>query len=154
MTAALRELTEAQQLFVQCATAGLTTAASARAAGISEEEGYRIVHLPHVQAAMADIRNNLATKLEITREDVARGFLDAVRSSANSLELIAAWREIGKLLGHYAVEKVEATINVQGTAKLMMLRQLDDKVLLEMVGIDPAKVIEGTCERADEAEAA
>jgi phage terminase small subunit len=147
----LRDLTEAQHLFVQCATAGLTTAAAARAAGISEEEGQRIVQLPHIQAAMAEIRNKLATKLEITREDVARGFLDAVRSSANSMELVAAWREIGKLLGHYAAERVENTINVAGVAKLTQMKQLDDKELLDLIGVDPTKVLQGSCERVEEA---
>lgn len=76
------------------------------------------------------VRSNMLSR-KLSKEDVLAGFMDAVHASSNSMELVAAWREIGKVLGVYAPEKVDVS-----DARRDDLRRLPDKELLSLIEAD------------------
>ena len=79
---------------------------------------------------------------QVTRNDVLRGFLDAVDCAATSAELVAAWREIGKLIGAYNPPPVRVTHELLLPVEL---RHLSDAELFRMADMaDVLGIEEGT----------
>lgn len=75
---------------------------------------------------------NLQQHLNLTRDDVIAGMMDAVYSAANSQDLVAAWREIGKLIGAYAPSRVQIE-HTSNTQLLQRLSALPDAELARLI---------------------
>ena len=76
---------------------------------------------------------------QATRNDVLRGFMDAVNCATTSTELVAAWREIGKLIGAYNPPPVRVTHEVLLPVEL---RHLTDAELFRAAGMENVLGIE------------
>jgi len=61
--------------------------------------------------------------------------MDAVAAAGSSTELTAAWREIGKMLGHYAPELHEHRVSVENMT-LNKLETMSDRDLAELAEMD------------------
>lgn len=66
-----------------------------------------------VFTALEEERAALIAETDISKKDVLNGLLAAVACARDSTELVNAWREIGKLLGHYEETKVRVTQTVK-----------------------------------------
>ncbi|HEX04913.1 MAG TPA: hypothetical protein ENH10_07125 [Bacteroidetes bacterium] len=147
-------LTLKEQQYVELRATGLSKAASARGAGYtSEKEGKRLEKKVVIQRALAAARADAVQTMRISRDDVLRGFMDAVRASDSATELIQAWREIGRMLGHYEPEKKVMEVNQTTTKNIRLLRSLPESKLAELAGIDPQLLLEGIFEEVPEGEA-
>lgn len=107
--AVLSKLDGRERTYVACRVQGSPPMAAAQIAGYGDFPGAakRLEANPKVQAAMhAAVRTQLLNR-QITKQDVINGLMDAVHASGNATELVAAWREIGKIIGAYAPIKVE-----------------------------------------------
>lgn len=140
-------MTPKMRLYAEARMAGHGKVASGRVAGISDpDKNYlRLEKHPKVQQALELFRKKGMERVRITREDVLRGFLDATDAAATGTELVAAWREIGKMLGYYEAEKVE--VNVRNITAEKLAR-LSDKELAELADakdwqLEGEDVIEG-----------
>lgn len=69
---------------------------------------------------------------QVTRQDVLRGLKDAVDCATTSAELVAAWREIGKLIGAYNPPPVRVSHEVLLPVEL---RHLTDAELFRAAGM-------------------
>lgn len=74
---------------------------------------------PDIRAVLQAKQGVLAKELEITRQGVVKGFLEAVemgRQQQNPGAMVSALREIAKMLGFHApeVKRVELTATVHG----------------------------------------
>jgi hypothetical protein len=60
--------------------------------------------------------------------------MDAVNAAGSSTELTQAWREIGKMLGHYAPDQVEHKVTVENMTqnKLESMSDAELSLLAEM----------------------
>lgn len=74
-------------------------------------------------------------RYNISRDDVIGGFLDAVHAAGSSTEMTAAWREIGRMLGHYEPDRVEVKHTVENMTK-NKLEQMSERELLELAEMD------------------
>lgn len=142
------ELNDQQRSYVNLLASGMNKTAAAAGAGYKNPgiRGCELYATPHVRAAIEEARKVTAQRNLVTRDQVVQGFLDAVRAAANSLELVAAWREIAKLFGYYEPEKIEKKITLIAERRIEDLRQLPDNELAELLGIDlepRPRVIEG-----------
>lgn len=66
-----------------------------------------------VQEAVAAQEALLAAEVGMTRQRVVQGLLEAVEMARERQEpgaMIAAWRELGKMLGYYAPERVKVAV--------------------------------------------
>lgn len=131
-----------KDVFVEARSRGMSRRDAAEAAGIAGD-GSSTDQLDSVQQELAAIREAMALNSGVTRDEIVAGFLDAAamaRTMSDPMGMIAAWRELGKLLGHYApeVRKIEKKIN-KGDL-LHAMDQLSDEELLRLA---KGTVVEG-----------
>ena len=114
------------------------TAAAIRA-GYSARSAHvtacRMLKEPVVQAAVAERQGEIAEELEISREKVMRGLLDAVeiaRLQADPGAMVKAWSEIARMCGYYAPVKQRVDVSVSAQRMVGQLELLSDVQLLRL----------------------
>src|SRR4051812_4032491 len=107
-----RELSRQQAIFVANRVKGVPKRESAIMAGYKLDDSGKgpdqVEQSPRVQRAIAVIGGDTAAAIGITKEDVAKGLLEAfemARTMADPQAMVRAMSELGKMLGHYAPEK-------------------------------------------------
>lgn len=95
-----------EKLYVEARSNGSTPVAAARMAGYKDPDidAMRLEDNMTMRSAVEAAVRVKSRQLEITRKDVLNGFMDAARIAGTAMEQIAAWREIGKLIGAYEPE--------------------------------------------------
>lgn len=90
----------------------------------------------NVQSALAVQQTILAEQVQISRQDVVQGILDAINRAklqAEPATEIAGWKEIGKILGHYAPETKKVVFTDDQDKVVRKLESMSTQELLEMV---------------------
>lgn len=115
-------------------------AAAAVRAGYSEKSARSIAHenatKPDIQAVLKERQAALAHSLQITREGVVQGLLDAVemaKAMGNPAAMVAALREIGKMLGYYEPEVKRVEISARQSAVEADFAGMSDSELLALI---------------------
>lgn len=129
---------------------GLSRNQSALMAGYAPETGG--VHLSpgtdkSVTERLAEIRAETASNLKITKEEVVQLLMDAA-NMAKGLEdptgLVAAAREIGKMLGFYAPELKKITHDLDKNSLRAIMDEMTDD---DLIRIANSRAIEGEVKR-------
>lgn len=126
---------------------GHNMAEAARQAGYlvpDAERAGRIFKGKGLRARTEWYRAKLRGELELTKKDVIQGMQDAVRASATATELVAAWREIGRLIGAY--EEVKEVVHKHEVT----LRRIEEMSTEELARMSGFEVIEGEYETVEE----
>lgn len=92
---------------------------------------------PHVVQARETVRKQYATTLRVTREDVMLGISDAIHRAkilADPLTEITGWKEIAKMQGYYAPQKVDVNLNSSVEALSAQVKRMSDEELLQNLG--------------------
>jgi len=133
----LAALTSQQRLYAEGRLHGLSPPEAAKAAGMAHPtiQCYAYEKHPKIAPLLKLMNSASIQKYNLTRDDVIAGFLDAVSAAGSSTELTAAWREIGKMLGHYEPERVEHTLTVDNMT-VNKLETMTEKELLKMSEMD------------------
>lgn len=129
----LQMLEPKEQIYLEARLNGSPPVAAARVAGYKEPE-FQAQRLESDERMHTAIKYSLRVRvneLQFTRDDVIRGLYEAVQNAATATEQVMAWREIAKILGHYAPTKHQFDI-----AKKEQLERLGDEELAEMAAID------------------
>ena len=135
-------LTPRQAAFIPEFLATGNATASAIAAGFSVKgasvAGTRMLRNARVQEALQAQRSADAARLCLRREDVLAGLLEAVnqaRVQSNPAAMVSGLREIGKMMGFYAVEtkRVDLNVGVAGGAELGRMNKLSDAELGKII---------------------
>ena len=115
------------------------TAAAIRA-GYSARSAHvtacRMLKEPVVQAAVAERQALVAEELEVTRQEVMRGLLDAVeiaRLQADPGAMVKAWSEIARMCGYYAPERKQVDVSVSAKRMVDQFEVMSDAELLKIV---------------------
>jgi len=131
---------------VEAKLQGLSNAAAGRVAGVDQPNVTVMLRNPKVMAAIRYlVRESTKSVEDLTKSDVLTGMMDAVNAAATAAELVMAWREVGKLLGHYEPERKILEIHDYSKEEL---RELSDADLLRLAGgtikevIDDAEYVE------------
>jgi hypothetical protein len=140
-----------RKAYIESRAKGLSRQQSAIAAGYSDADksGAHVERGVSVQQELAAIRKEAAENAGVTKDMVAEGFKDAAemaRVMADPQGMVAAWRELGKLLGFYApeVKKLEKGINKKELKKA--LEDLEDE---DLIALARGRVIDGEVTRVD-----
>lgn len=138
-----------QKLYAQNRARGLGKKASASLAGYSDTNGAgaQVEESEDVREYIARLQKETADNAGVTKEMVAQGLVEAAalaKQMADPTGMVAAWRELGKLLGHYApeVKKVEKSIN-----KRDLKAAIEDLSDDELRRLSKGRVYEGKFER-------
>ena len=143
LESAFKALTDQQRLYVDARLSGMVPYASAKAAGYTqpESQAYRLERSPRVRDALAAASQVARVSLNLKRDDVLQGLLDADTMAANATEKVAAWREIGRIIGAYEPIKVQHTHLIAELADDQLMR-MSNKELMELAD-QPEAVVEG-----------
>mgnify|MGYP003593905267 CR=1 FL=1 len=114
----------------QAATRAGYGAAGARVAA------YRLLTNVAISSAIEAHQRADATRLSIERETVLAQLLEAVemaRTQMNPAGMVAGLREIGKLMGFYAPERVKVAVDAGQAAELRRLERMSDEELVALM---------------------
>ena len=121
------------------------TAAAVRAGyapGSAKVTASRLLSYANIRQLLLSHQKETARKLELDREKVLTGLLEAVdvaRARGDPGAMIAGWREIAKMLGYYAPERKTVDVSIAAKRRIHELECLPDKELLELVAADAAQ---------------
>lgn len=126
LTEAFVGLDDRERLFVESKLRGMTTRAAAAAAGMSEAQAGALSQRDDVKRALDTGRRLSIEATGIDRSKISDMLMDAYRAAENASEMVMAARELGKLHGVYAAQKVEHSHQVTKVTKVEQLRQLSN----------------------------
>jgi hypothetical protein len=132
----------------------MSQTAAARLAGYesstASNAAANLMRNPKVMALIADEREAYAIASGITKKKIVDGFLEAIemaKMKAEPLTMVAGWREIGKMCGHYEPTRSEIRVSVNGQVMLHKLQNMSDEELLKQV--EQFETIEGDFDVVD-----
>lgn len=132
------ELSETEQkLLYNVEVLGLNPTRAGELAGVSNP--HAVLKRPQVLAAREKMKVALRGRVNITRDDVVNGMLEAIDQAkliADPMAQIAGWREIAKILGYDQTRKIEININAPANRVREQLQQLSDDDLIELAGAE------------------
>lgn len=131
-----------EQIYAERRAEGMTKAAAARAAGFDDslvDHAYRIEARMPVRQLIAKLRKEARERTGVTVDDIIQGFKDSIAVASTAGEMIAGYREMGKLLGLYEQAALEIKVQHEdkGSEKDVTperLGSLPTKKLLELSG--------------------
>lgn len=103
---------------------------------------HRLLTNVAISSAIAARQQADSVVLRVQRQDVIKGLLEAVymaREQHNPAGMVAGLREIGKLMGLYAPERVKVAVDADQAAELRRLEGMTDGELLALMAQGAAK---------------
>lgn len=136
--------TKKQTAYVENVAKGLSRDQSAILAGFSpSSETTMIEKSPTIHAELARIRAETAANTGVTKEDVVEMLLSAANMAkmmADPQGLVAAARELGKMLGYYAPEVRKTLAGIDKDSLKAALNEMSDEELMRVAN---ARTIDG-----------
>lgn len=134
----LHYLTDQQKLFVEYVVKGDPPQLAGRKAGYAapDSQSYTILKSPKIQAAIRFSYAKYAQAAQMTRQRVMDGMLEGIEMAkiqADAGNMIAGWREIGRMCGFYAPEVKKIELSITTRRVIDQLETLSDDDLLELV---------------------
>ena len=97
---------------------------------------YRLLSNVAISSLIESRRQADATRLSITRENVLERLLEAfevARENSEPAAMVAAAREMGKMLGFYAAVRMEASMGVKELAPRGQFERMTDEQLFKLI---------------------
>lgn len=97
---------------------------------------HRLLTNAAISSAIETRQRADAQRLGVERQDVLKGLLEAVnmaREQTNPAAMVAALREIGKLMGLYAPERVKVDLDARQAVELGRLEAMSDEELVAVM---------------------
>lgn len=146
-----KPLTEKQTAYVENRMDGKSKYAAAKAAGYGSPDttSTNLERSASVAAALKMAREELSTATQIKRADVIEMFTEAydlAKLAAEPGNMVAAAREIGKMLGYYEPERIKVDLTLSQERTMQKFTQMSDEELIQ-IAQGQAKVIDGECVR-------
>lgn len=130
---ALQTLNAKERQYVELRLQGALPNAAARGAGLepAHQHAERLEKDERVRAVVEYSLRVKSHQMQITREDVLAGLMDATRMASTATELTGAWREIGKIIGAYEPTKIDVNVT-----KREQLETVSDEELAQLAAIE------------------
>ena len=132
-----KPLTDKQKAFVQSWAKGNSIPRACLDADFADTGiGYRLARMPNVLALKAQLSSKYEEEAQMDRKQVMEGFKEAIemaRLMAEPANMIAGWREIGKMCGYYAPVETRVKVDVSGNILLDKMNSLSDAELLKII---------------------
>jgi phage terminase small subunit len=140
-TAAIsKPLTAKQSRFIDEYMVDMNGAAAAVRCGYSKRTSRAIacelLTKPDILAGLQARQTADAARLSIQREDVLNGLVEAAamaKLQCDPAGMVAAWKQVGHLMGYYSPERIKVDMRVQGQTMANHLERLSDAELLALI---------------------
>ena len=134
-------LSPRQQAFCEAFAMSGNAAAAARDAGYAARSARQIANelltKPYIQAALQAHRAEIAARMDITRQVMLDGLLEAIQTARETQDpagMIRGWAEIGRLCGFYAPEqRIKVDVNIAAKRFIGQLETMSDVELMDIV---------------------
>jgi len=141
------KLTEKQADYVEARLDGKSKTQAAKLAGyaLSATQNALVEKAPSVSEALARARSELASTTQIKRVEVIemlKEAYDMAKLVSEPGNMVAAAREIGKMLGFYEPETIKVQMTLQQSNMKQKFEALSDEELLQ-IAEGQARVIDG-----------
>lgn len=131
---AVSGLSEPEASYVyNCEVLGLPARKAAQLAGLPVGQ----ILAPHLVQAREIVKQQVRGATTITKEDVVHGMRDAIHRAqilAEPMTEIVGWKEIARLLGYDAPQKIDINIQTSVDVIKARARTLTDAELVKLVG--------------------
>lgn len=135
--------TTQEEKFILYYMRGLNPEASAVAVGLEPAAGKALLQAEAVQLVISYLREKEFNEVRISRDKLNSMLLDAHSHAQNTMEEVAAIRELGKMNDLYADAKhrgsrVQVNIGsqVNNVKNVKQIEKMDDQQLIELAGED------------------
>ena len=136
----MADLTAKQARFVDAYLVDCNGTQAAIAAGYSRVSArvgaHRLLTIPAVQAEIRARQGVDSQRLQLERQDVIAGLLEAIalaRAQGNPMAMVSAWREIGRMLGFYEPHRHAVEVSAAAGADMRRFEAMSDAELLAVV---------------------
>lgn len=132
-----------QQFLYNLEVLGLPQARAAEMAGLTGAP-HDVLKRPHIVSAREQVKAATRARVNITKDDVVRGYQDAIGQAvllSDPMAQIAGWREIAKILGYDGAKEVHLHLNGDVKQVRRQIAQLNDNELVKLLEAD--NVIDG-----------
>lgn len=131
---------EEEEFAYNVAIVGLAPKRAAELAGLE----FRKTHQPHVKEAIARYERESLGRLRVTKEDSARGILDAIdraRIIGEPSTEIQGWKEVNAMYGHNAPQKINVQLDATLEVLAKQVKNVPTSELVKLLGAED--VIDG-----------
>jgi hypothetical protein len=147
----LQFLDERETIYAQMIVAGMKPPGAARAAGYKQPEklGYRVLKRTHVAKAVQFLAEENRKAAQMTREKVMNGFSEAIdmaRMQGDAGNMVAGWREIGRMCGLYEPERKQVDVNLNAKRVISKLETMSTDELFDFIEGESEEVVEAEFE--------
>lgn len=150
------------EIYMQHRALGVPPAKSAQLAGVTLGYGKRLEQSPKGILLLDRFQKKAEEELEHTRGTVLRDLqaaYDMAKKMADLMAMVAAIREVAKVIGAYAPEKKQLEVLVHGAVTINQVRQMSDNELMQLAGaggriieqlVDSPHRLKGTADENDD----
>lgn len=139
------KLTPRQRLFVDEYVLCNNASEAARRAGYSERTARaiacEILTKPDVQEAIRAVKAENAARLDLARQDVLAGIVEAIemaRVMSDPTAMLAGYRDLARMCGFNEPEVHRVSVNPAGSALLAKIAAMPDEELVALVSGGPS----------------
>lgn len=133
-----KPLTAQQEAFVRYyVDEGMSLTGAARKAGYTN--GTMVMKSDSIRRAVELRREEYAAASRVSKKRVVDGMLEAIEAAkmkADPAVMVAGWKEIGRLCGHYEPTKTQIEVSVNGQVMLQKMTAMSDEELLRLASED------------------
>lgn len=123
------------EIYMQHRALGLSRAKAAQLAGVTPGYGSKLESSAKGVLLLDRFQKRAEEELAVTRADVLQQLKDAydiAKKQSDPLAMVAATREVAKVIGAYAPEKKEIELRVSGAVAIGQVRQMSDYDLMRL----------------------
>lgn len=131
---------EEAQLVYNLEVLGLPLKKACEMAGV----GIHVAYQPHISQARTEAKKALRRRVDLTKDDVVEGMLDAIDRAkiiSEPATEIRGWEAISKLLGFDSPTRIDINLRESITAVQQQVKALPTSTLVELLGA--GSVIDG-----------
>lgn len=138
-----------REIYVQRRALGIPQARAAEDAGLTTKQAVLFEKSPLFEKLYKDAVSKADEEFTFTLNEVLREFkkaADIAKAVSEPASIVAAWREIAKIMGYYAPERKIVHLTAEGELMVSSMRQLPDHELMKLAE-QGVRVIEAEARR-------
>lgn len=138
-----------RELYVQRRALGIPQERAAEDAGLTWKQAQLFEKGPVFEVLYRKEVAKADQRFTFSLNEVLKGLSEAVelaKAVSEPASMVAAWREIAKIMGYYAPERKLVHLTAEGNITMTTMRQLSDEELLKLAS-QGVRVIEGEAKR-------
>lgn len=132
------------ELYIDTGNATEAARQAGYASGSANVTACRLLNNPEVASAVSTKRREIENQHHVDRTRVINGLLEGVaiaEQKGDASNVIAGWRELGKMLGYYEPERKKVDVSLDARRVISRFERMSDAELVACVENAPTDVV-------------